>query len=71
MLPLTHILACSTCGFDRSGIIGQAAENSILFLLVVTFAMLGMLGFVIFSFARKARKAASRVNATASAASIN
>lgn len=63
MLSPSNILACATCGFDRSGQIGQAASNSILFLLIVTFAMLGMLGFVIVSFSRKARRAPQPVPA--------
>ncbi len=59
MIASRFLLGCATCGFDRSGQIGSAAEGSILFLLGVIFSVLGVLLFVIFSFARKARLAGS------------
>lgn len=53
-----HIVACATCNFDRTGEIGAAAEGSILFMIAVMFFMFGILGYTIFSFARKAKLAA-------------
>lgn len=62
---LTPTLACSTCGFDRTGQLGAAADGSVLFLLAVVFFMFGILGYVIFYFARCARRAASIQRAAA------
>lgn len=66
---LTQTLACSTCGFDRTGQIGAAADGSVLFLLAVVFFMFGILGYVIFYFARCARRASAMhaVSATTTA----
>ena len=69
MSALNHVLACATCGFDRSGQIGAAAEGSILFLLGVVFFMFGIFGYVIFSFARSARRAVALDAATNTPAS--
>lgn len=56
---LTPLLACSTCGFDRTGQIGAAADGSVLFLLAVVFFMFGILAYVIFYFAHAAQRAAA------------
>lgn len=56
---LTRTLACSTCGFDRTGQIGAAADGSVLFLLAVVFFMFGIMAYVIIYFARCSRRAAA------------
>lgn len=69
LATLTH-LACSTCGFDRTGQIGSAAEGSIVFLLAVVFFLFSIFGYTIFSFARRCRRlAAAEAAAAANSAS--
>ena len=52
-------LACATCLPDQTTDVAQAANLSILFMVVVVFAMLGTLLKIIFNFARRQRRAHS------------
>ncbi len=57
--PLAHLLACATCMPDRGSTVFMAQQSAIEFMLVLVFAMLGVLLLIIFNFARKARRAAA------------
>jgi hypothetical protein len=49
------ILACATCSVDQNTDVARAANMAILFMVVVMFAMFGVLLKVMFNFARKQR----------------
>ncbi len=55
MTFLPPILACATCLPDQSTDVAQASNMAILFMVVIVFAMFGMLLKIIFNFARKQR----------------
>ncbi|MEY4483693.1 MAG: hypothetical protein RL693_1145 [Verrucomicrobiota bacterium] len=56
-MSLTHyVLACATCLPDQSTDVARASNMAILFMVVVVFAMLGLLLKILFNFARKQRE---------------
>lgn len=55
MTVISPILACATCLPDQSTDVARASNMAILFMVVVVFAMLGLLLKIIFNFARKQR----------------
>jgi hypothetical protein len=49
------LLACATCLPDQSTDVARASNMAILFMVVIVFAMFGMLLKIIHNFARKQR----------------
>lgn len=56
MFSLHPVLACATCLPDQSTDVARASNMAILFMVVVVFAMLGLLLKILFNFARKQRE---------------
>jgi hypothetical protein len=57
-MNVLSVVACATCRLDPGQPIFIAEQSMLAFLLTLTMTMLAVLGLVIFSFARKARRAA-------------
>ncbi len=51
-----QLLACATCLPDQTTDIARASNMAILFMVIVVFAMLGLLLKILFNFARKQRE---------------
>jgi hypothetical protein len=56
MNTLTPIFACATCLADQSSETAQAMNIALIFMVVVVFAMLGLLIKIMFNFARRERE---------------
>ncbi len=55
MNALLPILACATCLPDQNTDVARASNMAILFMIVIVFAMFGVLLKIIWNFARKQR----------------
>ena len=58
MSVLPKIFACATCLPDQTTEVAKAANMSILFMVIIVFAMLGTLLKIMFNFARRQKHAA-------------
>ena len=56
MTVLPTIIACATCLADPSSETAQAMGNALIFMVVVVFAILGLLIKIMFNFARRERE---------------
>ena len=57
MIPLLpDLLACAVCLPDQSSGVAKAANMMLLFMVVVVFAVLGLLIKIMFNFARRERQ---------------
>jgi hypothetical protein len=54
---LPHLLACATCSPDPTSDTAQAMTHALIFMVVMVFAMLGLLIKIMFNFARREREA--------------
>jgi hypothetical protein len=54
---LPPIIACATCSADPTTETAQAMTNALIFMVIIVFAMLGLLIKIMFNFARREREA--------------